>query len=134
MDIGRLNLLDGLACFHKVGCIEGRVCAFLLAMCNDAQYDSSNFGWFSRRFPRFVYIDRIVVAPAARGSGLGTLLYEELFRFARHDGYPLVACEYNIVPPNEPSKQFHAKFGFIEQGTQWVGNGAKQVSLQTAKT
>jgi hypothetical protein len=29
---------------------------------------------------------------------------------------------------------FHEKFGFKEQGTQWVANGTKRVSLQVAET
>jgi uncharacterized protein len=44
-----------------------------------------------------------------------------------------VTCEYNIVPPNEPSRIFHGKFGFREIGTQWIANGAKQVSMQAAE-
>jgi len=44
-----------------------------------------------------------------------------------------VTCEYNIVPPNELSRNFHVKFGFREIGTQWISNGAKQVSMQAAE-
>jgi hypothetical protein len=44
-----------------------------------------------------------------------------------------VTCEYNLVPANEPSRRFHDKFGFREMGTQWLANGAKQVSLQAAE-
>lgn len=45
-----------------------------------------------------------------------------------------IVCEYNIVPPNEPSRIFHDKFGFHEVGSQWLGKGSKQVSLQVAET
>ena len=69
-----------------------------------------------------------------RGLRLGTRLYEDLFAFARREGILHVTCEYNIVPPNEPSRVFHDKFGFHEQGTQWVAAGSKQVSLQMAQT
>src|SRR3974390_1696308 len=48
----------------------GHVHAFLLAFDQDADYDSPNFLWFRERYPRFVYIDRIVVAASARGGGL----------------------------------------------------------------
>jgi len=57
-----------------------------------------------------------------------------LFRYARDHAIPLVTCEYNIVPPNEPSRLFHDRFGFKEQGTQWLANGTKRVSLQAATT
>jgi uncharacterized protein len=132
MDRERLIALDNLSCFHKVACADNRVAAFLLAMCNDAPYENSNYEWFARRYPRFVYVDRIVVSSECRGLRLGSLLYEDLFRCARHSGIPLVTCEYNIVPPNEPSRLFHEKFGFKEQGTQWLANGTKRVSLQAA--
>jgi predicted GNAT superfamily acetyltransferase len=44
----------------------GHLDAFLLAFDQDARYDSPNFIWFRARYPRFVYVDRIVVAPSAR--------------------------------------------------------------------
>ena len=81
----------------------------------------------------FRAITAVVVSIAARGLKLGSLLYEDLFSWARQHGIPLVTCEYNIVPANESSRLFHAKFGFQEQGTQWVANRTKQVSLQMAK-
>ena len=43
----------------------GEADALLLAFDQDAAYDNVNFGWFKARYPRFVYVDRIVVAPAA---------------------------------------------------------------------
>ena len=133
MDAARLALLDGLSCYHRVVCVDARVSGFLLAMRDGAAYENDNFGWFSQRYEQFVYVDRIVISSAARGLRLGSLLYEDLFGWARQNGIPLVTCEYNIVPPNEPSRLFHEKFGFREQGTQWVDNHSKQVSLQVAK-
>src|SRR5882672_6129089 len=47
----------------------GNLDAFLLAFDQDAEYDSPNFLWFCARYPRFVYVDRIVVASSARGRG-----------------------------------------------------------------
>jgi uncharacterized protein len=123
-----------LSCYHKVAMVEGEVCAFLLAMCNGADYQNDNFEWFAKKYTRFIYVDRIVVSSSARGLRLGSWLYEDLFSYARSNAIPLVTCEYNIVPPNEPSRLFHDKFGFKEQGTQWVAQGSKQVSLQTAAT
>lgn len=134
MDGARLVELDALSCYHQVACVNGELSAFLLAMCSGAAYQNDNFTWFAARFPRFIYVDRIVVSTTARGLHLGSRLYKELFAHARAQSYPLIACEYNIVPPNEPSRRFHDKFGFQEQGRQWLANGAKQVSLQTAPT
>lgn len=134
MDVTRLADLSAISCYHKVACQDGVVSAFLLAMCNGSPYKNDNFEWFSKRYARFIYIDRVVVASASRGRGLASLLYEDLFDHARADAIPLITCEYNIVPPNEPSRLFHNKFGFKEQGAQWVANGTKRVSLQAAET
>jgi predicted GNAT superfamily acetyltransferase len=134
MDSARLSALDGLSCYHRVACIDGQVAGFLLAMRSGTPYENDNFGWFTRKYASFVYVDRVVVSIAARGRRLGSLLYEDLFSWARQNGIPLVTCEYNVVPPNEPSRLFHEKFGFREQGTQWLANRTKQVSLQTAET
>jgi uncharacterized protein len=134
MDIARLAELDALSCYHKVASLDGTVSAFLLAMCDGSHYKNDNFEWFTKKYARFIYVDRVVVSSASRGLRLGSLLYEDVFRHARSNAIPLVTCEYNIIPPNEPSRLFHDKFGFKEKGTRWVANGAKQVSLQVAET
>jgi predicted GNAT superfamily acetyltransferase len=103
-------------------------------MRSDAPYENDNFAWFTRRYQSFVYVDRVVVSSAARGQRLASLLYEDLFCWARKHGIPLVTCEFNVVPANEPSRLFHQKFHFKEQGTQWVANHTKRVSLQAAET
>lgn len=133
MDVARLDELHQLAAYHKVACVEGRVAAFLLAMREDAPYRNDNFEWFRPRFPRYLYVDRIVVSSQFRGQRLGALLYDDLFSSARITGVPVITCEYNISPPNEPSRRFHDRYGFAEQGTQWVAGGTKQVSLQAAR-
>jgi predicted GNAT superfamily acetyltransferase len=133
MDSERLTALDGISCYHRVACIDGQVSGFLLAMRSGAPYENENFAWFSRKYVSFVYVDRVVISHAARGMRLGSLLYEDLFGWARQNAIPHVTCEYNIVPANEPSRLFHEKFGFSEQGTQWVSNRTKQVSLQAAE-
>jgi uncharacterized protein len=132
MDLARLTQLNAMSCYHKVASLEGVVSAFLLAMCDGSPYLNENFNWFSKRYERFIYVDRVVVSRASRGLRLGSLLYEDLFSYARSNAIPLVTCEYNIVPPNEASRLFHEKFGFKEQGTLWLANGTRQVSLQVA--
>lgn len=132
MGRARLAALHGMANYHKVATADGVVAAFLLAMKHDCGYVNENFGWFSARFVTFLYIDRIVVDKGHRGLGLGSLLYEDLFDHARAIGIPAITCEYNVVPPNEPSRKFHESFGFHEAGRQWRENDSKQVSLQVA--
>ncbi len=101
--------------------------AFLLAFDQDADYDSPNFLWFRARYERFVYVDRIVVAPAARGRGHARLLYEQLFSRARGAAHERVVCEVNSRPPNPSSDAFHAALGFREIGAATLPGGAKTV-------
>lgn len=108
---------------------ELRIEGLLLALGPDADYDSPNFLWFRERHESFLYIDRIVVDAAARGLGLGTLLYRDLERMAREMGVPRLTCEVNLRPPNEGSLRFHRRFGFEEVGRQETEGGAKEVAL-----
>ena len=132
MDEARLRQLHVLAGYHKVVEVDGVVAAFLLAMREGCGYINENFEWFATRYPSFLYVDRIVVGGGHQGLRLGTRLYQDLFEFARLGNIPCIACEYNLVPPNEPSRIFHDRFGFTQVGSQWLGDGAKQVSLQVA--
>jgi uncharacterized protein len=101
--------------------------AFLLAFDQDADYDSWNFLWFRARHARFVYIDRVVVAPSARGRGHARRLYEVLFVKAANSGHDRVVCEVNSIPPNPVSDAFHAALGFNETGTGVSPDRAKTV-------
>jgi predicted GNAT superfamily acetyltransferase len=105
----------------------GNVDAFLLAFDQDARYDSPNFMWFRARYPRFVYVDRIVVAPSARGRGCARRLYSDLFEHADRAGQDRVVCEVNKIPPNAASDAFHAALGFVEVGTASVYDGSRTV-------
>ena len=134
MDRERLRNLDHLSTYHKVAEVEGDVAAFLLAMRENCSYQNENYEWFSSRYPEFIYIDRIVVDAQYGGLKIGTMLYRDLFNFARSHRIPVITCEYNIIPPNEPSRIFHGKFGFKEVGRQWLAKGTKRVSLQAAET
>lgn len=132
MDTEELGRLHAQSAYHRVIDIDGEIVAFLLALREGADYRSPNYGWFSRALPSFLYIDRIVVASAHQGRRLGALLYDDLFAYASDAGIPVVACEFDIEPPNEPSRRFHARYGFEQVGTQWVADGKKRVSLQVA--
>jgi hypothetical protein len=106
----------------------GEADAFLLAFDQGADYDSPNFLWFRSRYPRFVYVDRIVVAAHARARGHARRLYLDLFEHALRAGHDRVVCEVNSAPPNPASDAFHANLGFREVGTGSIHGGSKTVS------
>lgn len=100
---------------------------FLLAFDQDAAYASANFLWFRDRLPRFVYIDRIIIAPPARRRGLAGAFYAELLSRARMAGHTDVVCEVNIHPPNPVSDAFHVRQGFVEMGQAALSGTPKRV-------
>jgi predicted GNAT superfamily acetyltransferase len=124
LDADRLVALAGRAFLaRRIGAVD----AFLLAFDQAADYDSPNFLWFRSRYPRFVYVDRIVVAPSARGRGHARRLYDDLFQHALGAGHERVVCEVNREPPNPASDAFHAALGFTEVGAAVIHGGSKTV-------
>jgi len=110
-----------------MACRVGNADALLLAFDQNARYDNPNFQWFSARYDRFVYIDRVVVAPQKRGRGLAQALYRALFRKAAAQGHIRVVCEINWEPPNPASDAFHAALGFEQVGLAILPGAAKTV-------
>ena len=101
--------------------------ALLIALDQDAEYGSVNFKWFQSRRRRFVYVDRVVVSERARGQGLATCLYRDLFARARVAGHDHIVCEINLDPPNRGSDAFHEEMGFVEVGRAELRPGGKIV-------
>jgi len=96
---------------------DGQDVGFVLTFAAGAAYDSSNYRWFSERYPAFLYLDRVVIDPAVRRSGLGTRVYDALEAHARELG-PVLCLEVNLDPPNEPSLAFHRSRGYVEVGQE----------------
>jgi predicted GNAT superfamily acetyltransferase len=95
---------------------EGRLAGFLLAYAEESGLDAINFRWVKGHLNGFVYIDRVIVDPAARGNGVGRRLYAEAEAAARRRGAQWLACEVNAQPPNPVSDAFHARLGFTVFG------------------
>ena len=102
--------------------------AVLIAFDQTSSYDSPNFTWFRTRFPRFVYIDRVIVAPARQGRGYAAALYRRIGELASEAGHTRLGCEVNIDPPNPASSRFHARLGFVEVDRARVAGADKTVS------
>jgi len=95
---------------------------FLVAFGAETPLQGPNHGWFVARGGRFAYVDRVVVAPEARGRGLARALYEDL----AERGLPL-ACEVNLDPPNPAGQAFHARLGFRPVGEATDPRNGKRV-------
>ena len=124
LEPGELFALLGQAFYARR---VGKLDAFLLAFDQGASYDSPNYLWFRERHARFVYVDRVVVAAAARGRGLARALYDDLFRCAKVAGHEVVVCEVNVEPPNPASDALHAALGFEQVGWAKIHDGQKTV-------
>ena len=113
------------ASFSAAAIEEGA--GFLIAFDQTAAYDSPNFLWFRERYDRFVYVDRVVTSPLARGKGYAKALYADLFQRAKLAGHSRIVCEVNLDPPNPASDAFHAAVDFAEVGRASIHDGSKTV-------
>lgn len=126
--------LAALAALSELALVvdDGAPAGFLLAMVPGLGYASENYVWFSQRSAAFLYVDRIVLDPRMRGSGLGRRLYERVFARGRELGATEVTCEVNVRPPNPTSLAFHRRMGFTEVGRQWTKGASTEVALLAA--
>lgn len=109
---------------------EGSIDGFLIGLHGPGvAYDSLNYSWFSARYDRFVYVDRVVVAESGRGRGTGQRLYDTFSDAGRAEGHDLLLAEVNIKPHNHVSLRFHDRYGFSPVGEQDTEGGAKRVVM-----
>jgi len=106
-----------------------RLLAFMLSMGTGQPHTSENYRWFEERGIRHQYIDRIVVSPLAKGTGIGRALYESVFERARERGASEVTCEVNVRPVNPGSIAFHERLGFRQLAEQETRGGTVRVAL-----
>jgi hypothetical protein len=124
LDIASLQQLIASSFYVR---IAGQMNGFCIALDQDAKYQNPNFEWFRRKYRRFVYIDRIVVAAHARGQGIASEIYRDLKRAAKNADHSVLCCEINVDPPNPASDRFHQAFGFVEVGNAFLAERAKTV-------
>ncbi|MDO9590598.1 MAG: GNAT family N-acetyltransferase [Microcella sp.] len=110
----------------------GKLVGFVIAIAPGADYDSENYRHFESRGIDHLYVDRIVIAETERGSGLGAVLYAQVFDAARQAARQEVTCEVNLDPPNPRSLAFHERLGFRPVGTLATKGGAVTVTLLAA--
>jgi uncharacterized protein len=109
--------------------IDREVVGYVIAYTDEDVYDGEEFNWLKRSFARFLYIDQIAIARAARRSGIGARIYRSLEQCAREQALTSLVCEVNLDPPNPVSLEFHTRQRFVEVGTLATADGRK-VSLR----
>ena len=127
----RLQQLHQWSAYHMVAVDGGIVQGFLLVMDQSSGYDGDHFRWFSASYPRFLYVDRIVIDVSHARRGFAAALYRDLIRAAREAHVPMLCCEINTVPANHGSLCFHARLGFEQLAESAPLPSGKQVSYQT---
>ena len=105
---------------------DGTLIGFVLCLLPKTEYGSLNYAWFNQRYDQFIYVDRIAVAKDSRNSGIGTLLYQQVFDYATQHGIPVTA-EVSLKPSNEGSDRFHLRHGFVTVGK--LDHGDKAVTM-----
>jgi hypothetical protein len=107
---------------------EGKLLGFLVGLDGPGlPYESENYKWFSERYERFLYVDRVVVDPTIFSQGLGQSFYREFVE--QSVGYQFLCAEVNLHPRNDRSLRFHEKFGFTSVGEQDTDGGKKTVQM-----
>jgi predicted GNAT superfamily acetyltransferase len=128
-ELSYLSRDDMTALFAAASHVRAAAGGFALFVAFDetCDYGSPNFQWLRRRFPRFYYIDRVVVSDRARGRGLARLLYDDLARRTVAEGRERLVCEVNADPPNPASDAFHTRLGFAPVGLEHLADRHKTV-------
>lgn len=103
---------DGSVIEHR-----GTAVGFVLTFAAGSAYSSPNYGWFAARHDDFLYLDRVVVDPSVRRTGIGSAVYDLIEQRAART-VPVLCLEVNLDPPNEPSLAFHRGRGYTEVGQQ----------------
>ena len=105
---------------------DKKLLGFVICLLPKTAYASLNYAWFNERYDEFIYVDRIAVATDARNQGIGSMLYDRVFEYARTNNIPVTA-EVSLRPPNQGSDRFHLRHGYQVVGE--LDHGEKAVTM-----
>ena len=128
LDTQSISEIRTTAPYFVVAEIDHAVVGYIIGYTADDMYDGEEFAWFKGKFPQFLYIDQIAIAPSARSQGIGAQFYTHAASFCLEQQFPMIVCEVNLDPPNPISLKFHTRIGFRELEVLKVSDG-RTVSL-----
>lgn len=129
MDGAKLDLLLAESATFSVVEVGDEVVGIMILLGAGCSYPSPNYRWFSERYDDFLYVDRIALAPAARGQGWGPAMYALFAEVAADRQAPVMTAEVNTVPLNERSLRFHEIAGFEEVARCQPYGGDEEVAM-----
>ena len=94
---------------------DNEIIGFLVCFREQSKYHSPNYGFFNNSENKYMYVDRIAIKQNNLGKGLGSQLYNRLYKIAGTKHLP-ICCEVNTIPKNQVSLNFHYKNNFKSVG------------------
>ncbi|GMR17206.1 MAG: hypothetical protein BMS9Abin32_271 [Gammaproteobacteria bacterium] len=113
--------------YFRVAENGGGIAGMLIGFRPGEAYSSPYYRWFCERFDDFAYIDRVAIAAAARRQGLASAMYRDFESHFRQQ-VPRLACEVNLLPPNDTSLEFHRRMGFVRVENAVIEPGLREVT------
>ena len=89
-----------------------RLQAFALGMSSRIPLADFSLQWFLTRFEDFLFLERIVVEPSLRRSGIGSALLERAVQWGREAGLSSLYCQVHDRPVNRDAHAFVLARGF----------------------
>lgn len=132
LDMAELERLNAHACHFKLTELDGQIAGFLIALREDDDAGNPRLELQRAHFSKFVFIDRIVVAPSYRRHGLGRVFYAAVTSYAEAR-VPVLTCEIQLEPRDDVALLFHGSWGFHEIAQRTSATTGKRVAL-LAKT
>ncbi len=76
---------------------NNEITSFIVCLREGEQYKSLNYAYFSEKYKKFLYVDRIGVKNGHQNKGLGSLLYKKIDQIGNKIDLPICA-EVNTKP------------------------------------
>jgi predicted GNAT superfamily acetyltransferase len=114
-----LQLSEGDFAEHYDACVlrlqemqQERLLAFVLGMTSRNPLPDFSLQWCLTRFEDFLFLERIVVEPSLRRSGVGSGLLERAVQWSREAGLTSLYCQVHDRPVNRDAHAFVLARGF----------------------